>query len=304
MTIDVLKGMQVFTKVVELKSFAKAADALGMSRGMTSRYVAGVEEKLGVRLINRTTRQFSITEAGYSYYNKSIQILALVSETELAAANDAAAPRGTLRISCSVAFGGKQLGKAISAYLQRYPQVRVEVVLCERIVNIVEEGFDLALRVADDLAPGLIARRLTPIRFTVCASPDYLLRCGHPASPSELSGHECLIFSESGVPGEWRFKRAGISTSVRVQGSFHGNNGNILCDAAADGLGIIYQPSFLTHELLRSGSLVRLLPEWETDTFWAYAVYPHRQFLPPKVRTFIDFMVEFFGTQPYWDADI
>jgi DNA-binding transcriptional LysR family regulator len=174
------------------------------------------------------------------------------------------------------------------------------VVLCERIVNIVEEGFDLALRVADDLAPGLIARRLTPIRFTVCASSDYLLRRGYPVNPPDLAGHECLIFSESDTSGEWRFRRGQTTANARVHGSFHANNGDILCDAAAGGLGIIYQPSFLTHELLRSGSLVRLLPEWEADTFWAYAVYPHRQFLLPKVRTFIDFMVEFFGSEPYW----
>lgn len=304
MATDVLKGMQVFTKVAELKSFAKAADLLGMSRGMTSRYVSQVEENLGVRLINRTTRHFSLTEAGNTYYHKAMQILALVAETEQAAATDAATPRGTLRISCSVAFGGTQLGEAISAYLRRYPDVRVETVLCERMVNIVDEGFDLALRVADDLTPGLIARRLTPIRFVVCASPEYLRRCGAPATPADLAGHECLIFSDSDVAGEWRFRRDGDTSTVRVQGKFHGNNGNILCNAAAGGLGIVYQPTFLTHELLRSGRLVRLFPEWETDTFWAYAVYPHRQFLLPKVRSFIDFMVEFFGPHPRWDEGI
>ncbi len=304
MAADVLKGMLVFTKVAELKSFAKAADLLGMSRGMTSRYVTQVEENLGVRLINRTTRHFSMTEAGNTYYQKAMQILALVAETEQAAASDASKPRGTLRISCSVAFGGTQLGEAISTYLQRYPDVRVETILCERVVNIVDEGFDLALRVADDLTPGLIARRLTPIRFVVCASPDYLRRCGTPATPADLAGHECLIFSDSDVAGEWRFRRDGVASTVRVQGAFHGNNGNILCNAAAGGLGIVYQPTFLTHEALRSGRLVRLFSEWETDTFWAYAVYPHRQFLLPKVRSFIDFMAEFFGPHPYWDEGI
>ncbi|WP_319496501.1 LysR family transcriptional regulator [uncultured Cohaesibacter sp.] len=304
MTMDVFKGMQVFTKVVELKSFAKAADTLGMSRGMASRYVANIEENLGVRLLNRTTRQLSITEAGNTYYHKSMQILALVAETEEDAASDTAKPRGTLRISCSVAFGGTQLSKAIAAYLLRYPDVKIEVVLCERIVNLVEEGFDLALRVANDLSPGLIARRLTPVRFVVCAAPDYLLRHGHPREPADLADHECLIFSESDAIGEWRLRRDGSTTRVKVHGKLHGNNGNMLCDAAASGLGVIYQPTFLTYDHLRNGRLVRLLPEWETDTFWAYAVYPHRQFLLPKVRTFIDFMVDYFGPHPFWDAEL
>lgn len=304
MATDVLRGMQVFTKVVELKSFAKAADFLDISPGMASRYVAQVEGHLSVRLMNRTTRHISLTEAGRAYYDKAVQILALVAETEQAAASEAAEPHGTLRITCSVAFGGTQLGEAIGAYLQRYPQVKVEVSLGERVVNLVDEGFDLALRVADEIAPGLVARRLTPIRFVVCAAPDYLRRHGTPESPADLADHNCLIFSEAELSAEWRFRRDGATTRVRVHGSFDGNNGNILCLAAAGGLGVVYQPSFLTHGLLRSGRLVRLLPEWETDTFWAYAVYPNRQFLPPKVRSFIDFMVAYYGPEPHWDAGL
>jgi DNA-binding transcriptional LysR family regulator len=303
MAIDVLMGMRVFTKVVELKSFARAAEKLDLSRGMTSRYVAQVEEHLGLRLINRTTRHLALTEAGDAYYQKAIQILALVAETQQSAANDVAEPRGTLRISSSVAFGGSLLGRAISTYLQRYPQVKVNTHLCERVVDLIDEGYDLAIRVTDSVEPGLVARPLTPIRFVVCASPDYLRRHGTPVYPAELADHNCLLFTDYDTPREWRFKRNGATTTVRVKGSFHGNNGNILCDAAANGLGIIYQPSFLTHELVRSGQLVRLFQEWETDTFWAYAVYPHRKFLLPKVRSFIDFMVEHFGPHPYWDED-
>lgn len=304
MAIDVLMGMRVFTKVVELKSFAKAADYLNLSRGMTSRYVAQIEEHLHVRLINRTTRHLSLTESGSNYYQKAIQILSLVAETEQSAANDAAEPRGLLRVSCSVAFGGSLLGDAIGAYLQRYPQVQVEIVLCERMVDLVDEGFDLAIRVADNIAPGLVARPLTPIRFVACASPQYLQRRGHPAAPAELTGHDCLTFSDNDAQKEWRFSRNGELNSIKVHGSFHGNNGNILCNAAAGGLGIVYQPSFLVHEQIRNGRLVRLLPDWEADTFWAYAVYPHRKFLLPKVRSFVDFMVNYFGPNPIWDKGI
>ncbi len=304
MAIDVLMGMQVFTKVVELNSFARAAEKLNLSRGMTSRYVAQIEEYLGVRLINRTTRNLSLTEAGNNYYQKAIQILSLVAETEESAANDVAEPRGTLRISCSVAFGGSLLGEAVSTYLLRYPQVKVDTLLCERVVDLIDEGFDVAIRVADSIAPGLVARPLTPIRFAVCASPEYLRRRGTPTDPEELARHDCLTFADSDVPKEWRFRSNGFINTVKVQGSFHSNNGNILCNAAAGGLGIVYQPSFLLHELVRSGRLVRLFREWEADTFWAYAVYPHRKFLLPKVRSFIDFMVEYFRPNPYWDENI
>lgn len=304
MAIDVLMGMQVFTRVVELKSFAKAAEKLDLSRGMTSRYVAQVEEHLGVRLINRTTRHLSLTEVGQDYYEKSVQILALVAESEQAAASNVAEPRGTLRLTCSVAFGGTLLGEAISAYLLRYPQVKVDTLLCERMVDLIEEGFDLAIRVADGIAPGLVARPLTPVRFLACAAPEYLRLHGTPQTPADLAQHDCLTFAESDIPKEWRFRRDGHTTAVRVQGSFHANNGNVLCNAAAGGLGIIYQPTFLAHDLLRSGRLVRLLPEWETDSFMAYAVYPNRQYLPPKVRSFIDFMVEHFGPEPAWDRSI
>lgn len=304
MAIDVLMGMRVFTKVVELKSFARAAEKLDLSRGMTSRYVAQIEEHLGVRLISRTTRHLSLTEAGNNYYQKAIQILSLVAETEQSAASDAAEPRGTLRISSSLAFGGKLLGGAISRYLQCNPQVKVDTFLCERVVDLIDEGFDLAIRVADSIAPGLVARPLTPIRFLVCASPDYLHQHGTPTNPAELINHDCLLFADSESPKEWRFKRNGTMSTARVQGSFYSNNGNILCDAAVGGLGIIYQPSFLVHELIRNGRLVRLFPEWDADMYWAYAVYPHRKFLLPKVRSFIDFMVEYFGSSPDWDKDI
>lgn len=299
MAIDVLMGMRVFTKVVELKSFSKAAEMLDLSRGMTSRYVAQIEDHLGVRLINRTTRHLSLTEAGLSYYQKAVQILALVAETEQAAAKDLTEARGTLRITSSLAFGGTLLGEAISAYLSQHPQVNIETLLCERMVDIIDEGFDLAIRVAGNISPGLIARPLTSIRFVVCAAPEYLRRYGNPDDPSALSQHNCLIFDDSASQGEWHFRRNENSCVVKVKGNFQGNNGNILCNAAASGLGVIYQPAFLVQEHLAKGTLVRLFPDWETDVLKAYAVYPHRKFLLPKVRTFIDFIVAYFGSEPF-----
>lgn len=298
MAIDVLMGMRVFTKVVELKSFAKVSDRLELSRGMTSRYVAQVEEHLGVRLINRTTRHLSLTEAGHAYYQKAVQILALVAETEQSATYDATQPRGTLRITSSVAFGGNLLGEAISAFLKENTQVKADVFLCERIVDLVDEGFDVAIRISRNIAPGLIARPFAQIKFVACASPEYLEKYGMPSEPLELTHHNCLFLADSGLSNQWYFEKDGVASSLKVQGSFQGNNGNILCSAAVSGLGIIYQPYFLVREQINSGQLIRLFPDWQTQELKSYIVYTQRKYLLPKIRSFIDFMVQYFEYHP------
>lgn len=305
MAIDILSAMRVFTAVVDAGSFAKAADKLDLSRGMTSRYVAQIETHLGARLLNRTTRRLSLTAAGSEYYQRATHVLALVEQAEHAAANEAATPSGTLRVNTSVTFGARHAGAAISAYLQRYPEVRVDLTLNDRVVDLVEEGFDLAIRIAQRIDPGLIARPITRARMIACASPKYVARQGMPRSPADLARHNCLTYAYSGLQNEWRFRRGRRQQSVRVSGNLHGNNGDILARAAADGLGVAVQPTFVVYELLRAKKLVRVLEGWEADALTIFAVYPSRQFLPAKVRTFIDFMVERFGGQnPYWDEGI
>ena len=301
---DVLTGMRVFTTVVDAGSFAGAADRLELSRGMTSRYVAQVEAHLGARLLNRTTRRLSLTEAGQDYYQRATQVLAMVEDAERSAARGAAEPRGNLRINTSVAFGSRHLGAAISAYLQRYPQVKADLTLNDRTVDLVEEGFDVAVRIAQQIDPGLVARPITRARMAVCAAPAYLKEHGTPRSPDDLTRHNCLTYAYTGQQYDWRFRRRGREHAVTVSGNLHGNNGDILCAAAADGLGVILQPTFLVHELLRTKRLVRILEGYEPAGFTIFAVYPSRQFLTPKVRTFIDFLVERFGDNPYWDRDI
>jgi len=301
MATDVLAGMRVFTAVVEAGSFAAAADKLDLSRGMTSRYVAQVEAHLGVRLLNRTTRRLSLTDAGQDYYQRAAQVLAMVEEAERAAAQGAAAPRGTLRINTSVGFGARHLGPAISDYLTRYPSVKVDVVLNDRVVDLVEEGFDVAVRIARRVDPGLVARPITRARLVACASPDYLRRHGIPKTPADLARHNCLTYAYSGPQNEWRFTRRGREQVIKATGNLHGNNGDIISNAAAEGLGVIVQPTFLLHELLRTRRLVRVLAEWEVADSTIYAVYPSRQFLAPKVRAFIDLLLERFGDNPYWD---
>jgi len=304
MATDVLTGMRVFTTVVDLGSFAKAAEKLDLSRGMTSRYVAQVEAHLGVRLLNRTTRRLSLTEAGHDYHQRATQVLAMVEDAERSAAQEASEPRGTLRINTSVSFGARHLGEATSAYLRRYPQVKVDMTLNDRVVDLVEEGYDLAVRIARQIDPGLVARPITRARMVACASPDYLKRHGMPKSPADLVSHNCLTYAYSGLQNEWHFTRRGRDHAVRVAGNLHGNNGDIICNAAAEGLGVIVQPTFLVYEWLRAKKLVRILDGWTIDDSTVYAVYPNRQFLPPKVRSFIDFLLERFGPEPYWDKGI
>jgi len=302
MGIDLVAGMRVFTAVVDAGSFAGAADKLYLSRGMATRYVAQLETHLGARLLNRTTRKLSLTEAGSDYYQRAAQILAMVEEAETSVAQEASVPRGTLRVTSSVAFGARHLGRAITEYLQRYPGVELDLTLNDRVVDLVEEGFDLGIRVAARIDPGLVARRLTRARIVACASPDYLKKHGTPRSPEQLAGHNCISYAYWSLQNEWHFKRKGVKRTVRVAGNLRGNNGDILVNAAIEGLGVILHPTFLVYEALQQKRLVRILPDWEADELSVFAVYPHRKFLPPKVRSFIDFLAERFGPEPYWDV--
>jgi len=302
MAIDVVAGMRVFTAVVEAESFAGAAEKLDLSRGMTTRYVAQLEAHLGVRLLNRTTRRLSLTEAGVDYFQRATQVLAMIEEAETSAAQNASVPRGTLRVTSSVIFGARHLGAAISDYLKRHPQMQVDLSLNERVVDLVDEGFDLAIRVSARIDPGLVARRITPVRIVACASPGYLKTHGTPKEPEELTGHNCLVYAHPVHQGGWHFKRKGEERTVTVSGTLRGNNGDSMVSAAIEGLGVIFEPSFLVYEALAAGKLVQLLPDWESETMWVFAVYPNRKFLAPKVRSFVDFLIERFGPEPYWDA--
>lgn len=302
MAIDIVAGMRVFAAVVEAGSFAGAADKLDLSRGMATRYVAQLEAHLGVRLLNRTTRKLSLTEAGGGYHQRATLILAMVEEAESSAAQETSVPRGTLRIASSVGFGVGHMARAITEYLRRYPGVEVDLTLGERVVDLVDEGFDLAVRVAKQIDPGLVARRLTRARTAACAAPAYLKKHGTPSSPEQLASHNCLTFAYSNLQNEWRFWRKDVERTVRVSGNLRANTGNFSVGAAIEGLGVILEPTFLVFEALRQKRLVRILSEWETDEFSVFAVYPHRKYLPPKVRSFIDFLAERFGPEPYWDS--
>lgn len=292
--MDIMTGMRVFTTVVDEGSFAAAADKLDLSRGMATRYVAQLEAHLGLRLLNRTTRKLSLTEAGADYHPRALQILALVEETESLAAQRTSAPQGTLRVATSVALGVLRMGRLLPAFLKAYPMLKVDLMLNDRVLNLVEESVDVAIRMGPQVDPALVARRIAAAPVMVCASAAYLKAYGTPQQPADLAGHNCLTYAYSRQETDWPFAREGVEQRVPVAGSLRVNNGHVLVEAAIAGFGVIRQPSYLVEEALRRGALVRVLPGWSAGEHAIYAVYASRQFLPLKVRAFIDFLAEHF----------
>ncbi|HEX8884987.1 MAG TPA: LysR family transcriptional regulator [Noviherbaspirillum sp.] len=294
--MDIISGMQVFTAVVENGSFVAAANRLDMSRAMASKSVAALEEHLGTRLLNRTTRQLSVTEAGLSFYERSVQILADIREAEQIAGRMATEPRGTLKVTMPLAYGLHRLGPVIAGYSMRYPQVTMDLSLSDRKVDVVEEGYDVAIRIGKLPESGLIARKLGTVHGVIVGSPDYLARKGRPMVPADLGHHVCLGYSLATLGDEWRLQGQGKVVSVRSSGSIKADNGDMLRLAAVAGSGLIFQPWFIVEEDVQAGRLERVLEDYTSEELGIYAVYPSRRYLSAKVRTFIDFLIEGIGT--------
>lgn len=288
--MDLLAGMKVFVAVVEAGSFAAAADRLDMSRAMASKHVLNLEDHLGTRLLNRTTRRLSVTESGAMFYERSVQIIADVTEAEQVAGHLTAAPRGVLKITMPLAYGQHRLGPVIADYVSAYPQVRLDISLSDRKADLVEEGFDLAIRIGALQESGLIARKLGSERSIVCASPTYLKRHGTPKTPEDLAHHACLGYSLTNGGEEWRLNGPGQPAVVRSAGPIKADNGDMLRLAALSGAGLIFQPLFIVADDLRAKRLVQVLPDYVSDELGIYAVYPSRKHLSAKVRTFVDFL--------------
>jgi len=299
--MDKLTSMRIFTQVAELGSFTAAAERSHLSKAMVTKHVTQLEAHLGVRLLNRTTRRLSLTEAGRAYVERCGRILADIDETEQAVSHLAVTPRGVLRANAPVSFGLLHLAPALADYLARYPAVTVELTLNDRLVDVVEEGYDLAIRIDRFTDSSLVARRLAPARLVVCAAPAYFQRHGTPRQPADLAAHNCLNYSYWSLRDEWRFERAGQIETVRIRGSLQANNGDVLRAAALRGLGIILQPTFLVGEDIKTGHLQAILEDYRVPELTVAAVYPHRRYLSAKVRTFVDFLQTFFGAPPYWD---
>ena len=300
--MDRLAAMEAFVRVAETQSFSEAARRLRASKSAISRQVAALEADLGARLFHRTTRSLTLTEAGHGYYQQVSRILADLDEANLSVSRLQAAPRGRLRVNAPMSFGFLHLAPAIPDFLARYPEVEVDMTMNDRYVDLVDEGFDVAVRIARLDDSSLVARKLAPIRRVICASPAYLALHGVPACPDDLKSHECLSYSNVLPVGEWRFVAPdGRPWPVEVHGRLNANNGDALRVAALAGLGLVNQPTFIVGGDLQAGALVSVLTEFIPEDSALHAVYPHSRHLSPKVRAFVDFLALRFGPRPYWD---
>jgi DNA-binding transcriptional LysR family regulator len=301
--VDRFAAIQVFAQVVESGSFAKAAERLGLSTSAASRHVADLEGHLQTRLLNRTTRRVSLTESGRAFYERSVQLLGDLNEAEQEASSAAVVPRGTIRLTTSVNFGVRHVAPAIAEFLAQYADVRFDVSLSDRVVDLVEEGFDLAIRVGAPGADNLVARKLGETRLVPCASPAYLARHAAPKTPEDLANHNCFTYEYVAPRNLWRFHdRSGAEHAVRVGGTLHSNNGDLLAEVAARGAGIVFEPAFIVGPEVRAGRLVPLLQEYIAPPVPIYAVYPSRKHLSAKVRRFVEFLIERFAQAQDWSA--
>ena len=300
--MDRLDSIATFVRVAELASFTLAAQALGISRTVASDRVMALEARLGVKLLHRTTRRVSLTEAGVAYLDRARQALAMLEEAEAEAAHLTARPRGVLRVNAPVTFGFRHVAPAVASYLAANPDLGVELTLTDRMVNLLEEQVDVVVRVGRLVDSSLVARRLAPCRIVVCAAPSYIAARGMPLHPAELARHDCLSYAYAAEGDLWRFERDGQQEAVRVSGRVWSNNGDALYHAALEGLGILLNPTFIIGEALRDGRLVPVLPGWAAPALSVNAVYPPNRFLPAKTRGFIDHLAARFGPAPYWDV--
>ncbi len=298
--MDTLTSMKVFAAVVDTGSFAAASERLDMSRAMTSKYVAHLEEHLGTRLLQRTTRKLTLTESGAAYYERCVQILADISEAEEGALHHTETPRGTLRLTVPVSFGVLHMGPVMSGYLMQHPEVKVDVLLTDRRIDLFEEGLDLALRIGALRESGLIAKKLASDRVVICGAPDYLARHGTPKTPAELARHNCLTYTYAASGDDWKMRGPDGEHVVKVSGTMRASNGDMVRLAALGGVGLIRQPLFLCGEDIRAGRLVEVLQEYRTEDLGIYAVYPSRKHLSAKVRTFVDYLAAAFALRSEW----
>lgn len=298
--MDRLETMKAFVAVVQEGAFSKAAEKLNLSPQLVSKYVSQLEQKLQIRLLNRTTRKVSLTEAGEGYYQRCQQILIDLEELEDSLTNLQQKVSGVLTVSAPMSFAVKHLPKLLVEFQTIHPEVEIDLRLTDRKVDIVEEGIDVALRIGQLKSSSLIARRITPIKIVICASPDYLTKQGVPNTPEELQEHTYLKYSYSDSHSLFaQFEKS--STELKWDTKMIANNGDFLVNAAIHGGGITIQPTFIAGEAIAEGKLNKILADYEPQPLALYAVYANRKFLASKVRSFVDFVSQFYGDEPYWD---
>jgi len=288
-------GLQTFVTVVEVSSFSRAAEKLDSTTAAVSRRVASLEKRLSTRLLNRTTRSMSLTEAGERYYRDIVDILRALEEADARAAGEAADPTGTLRITAPLSFGVRRLGPVLSEFMELHPHLRVLLQLDDGYRDIISEGLDVAIRIGEIKESTLIARRITNVRRYLCASTDYLARKGVPSTPVDLANHACLHYNNILLREEWTLTGPDGPETVAVSGPLSANNGDVLREAAIRSQGIVILPDFLSEEDLEQGRLERILTDYSPSDFGLYAVWASRNFTPTKIRTLVDFLIEKFS---------
>jgi DNA-binding transcriptional LysR family regulator len=299
-----LNDMMIFARVVAANGFAQAARELGMSKSRVSKSVARLEQSLGVRLLNRSTRGMSLTEIGAAYHKHCVHIADEAAQAADLVGELRAEPIGVLRISCPVAFGRLHVAPAVASYLASHPKMRIDLSTTDRLVDLTSEGFDLAIRIVREPDLHLVARRLAAVRRVICATPGYFARHGVPKSPQDLAHHNCLHYTHFGSQGQWRLQGAGGQIAVAVEGSLSVNDDDVLGQAVLAGLGIALLPTFLVADELRSGLLRPVLSKFVLPERTIHAVHLPNPNLPAKVRGFIDHLQGQIGRPAYWDRPL
>lgn len=289
--------MRVFVRTVDLGSISAAAGELALSSQLAGKQIRALEESLGVKLLNRTTRRQSLTDEGRLFYERATNILAEMEAAQAQIDESRSLPRGRLRISAPITFGSRALAPRLARFMKEYPEVTVELSLTNRTVDLVDEGFDVVFRTGDLPDSGLIARRLAPHRLVLCAAPDYLKKSGVPRTPEDLQRHECLVFAHTSMRTQWSFNGPKGSVTIPINGRFSTDSGEALRAAAIAGLGVILQPSELLAEDIQAGRLTRLLAKYEPSPRPLHALYAPDRRMTPKLRSFLDFAAKEFGSR-------
>ncbi|HTH99098.1 MAG TPA: LysR family transcriptional regulator [Stellaceae bacterium] len=298
-----LEEMEAFLRTAEASSFTAAAERLGLSKSVISHRVSELEARLGVRLLNRTTRRLSLTEAGTVFLERCQRILSDLDEAEDLVINQGKALRGVIHLAAPLSFSFQHLQPAVLDFMADNPEVEISLDLDDRIVDLIGGGFDMAIRIGNLADSSLTAKRLAPSRLAVCCSPDYAAHHPLPQHPDELVEHECLLYSGrvNGRTDVWDFRDGAKDLSVRVGGNLSANNGEMLMAAAIRGYGLTLLPTFIVGPALEDGRLIRVLPEWPLVEGAIYAVYPSNRHVTGRVRAFTDFLASRIGREPYWD---
>ena len=298
-----LQRMAIFAAVVEAKGFSEAARRLGMSKSLVSKQVARLEKSVGARLLHRTTRSMSLTEAGAAFYEHCARIVEEQEQALAAVSRLHSGPRGQLRISAPVAFGTVHIAPALPEFLDRYREVRIDMAIADRFVDLAEEGFDMAVRISAEPGPNLVARRLAPVNRKLCATPAYFKRHGIPRTPADLARHNCLTYTHSEPGDVWHLRGPDGDIDVRVTGNLRLNDDEALSAAVLGGLGVALLPTFLVGRDLQAGRLRAVLSNYVPAERHIHAVWLPNRHLPAKVRAFVDFLRERFAPEPYWDRE-